>query len=94
MLAGVREAAVVGVGPRGTAQVVVVVVLDRRTSRDVLAAAPSPLRVRRVAGVDVAAVLVASALPVDIRHQSKIDRARVAAWAGRVLAGERAGRRP
>ena len=49
---------------------------------------------RATAGVPVAAVLVADALPVDIRHAAKVDRARVAAWAGRVLAGERAGRRP
>jgi hypothetical protein len=39
-------------------------------------------------------VLVADRLPVDIRHAAKIDRARVARWAGRALAGDRAGRRP
>ena len=33
-----------------------------------------------------------TALPVDIRHASKIDRARVARWADRVLAGGRVGR--
>jgi hypothetical protein len=42
----------------------------------------------------VAAVLVTDSLPVDIRHAAKIDRTRVAAWAGRVLAGARARRRP
>jgi hypothetical protein len=42
----------------------------------------------------VAAVLVADRLPVDVRHAAKIDRARVAAWAGRVLAGDRVRRRP
>ena len=51
-----------------------------------------PTAVRAVAGVDVAAVLLTDALPVDIRHASKIDRARVADWAERVLAG-RPGRR-
>ena len=40
----------------------------------------------------VAAVLVAPALPVDIRHASKVDRAAVARWADRVLAGGRVGR--
>ena len=45
-------------------------------------------------GVEVAAVLVTDALPVDIRHASKIDRTRVAAWAEQVLAGRRAGPRP
>ena len=37
--------------------------------------------------VDVAAVLAVPALPVDIRHQSKIDRAAVARHATEVLAG-------
>jgi hypothetical protein len=40
---------------------------------------------------DVAAVLVVRRLPVDIRHNSKVDRARLARWATRVLAGERVG---
>ena len=34
-----------------------------------------------LAGTDVAAVLVVEQLPTDVRHNSKIDRARVAAWA-------------
>jgi acyl-coenzyme A synthetase/AMP-(fatty) acid ligase len=102
-LAEVREAAVVGVGPRGTAQVVVVVVLENPGSRQrPLAEGALTAAVRSAAGVDVTAVLVVPALPVDIRHQSKIDRVRVAAWAERVLAGgsahhradHRAGRRP
>jgi hypothetical protein len=44
--------------------------------------------------VPLAAVLVADALPVDIRHAAKVDRTRVAAWAERALAGERVGRCP
>jgi acyl-coenzyme A synthetase/AMP-(fatty) acid ligase len=96
---GIASAAVVGVGPAGTQQVVVVVVAEpgiaaRRTGAPLLAVAPLTSAVRAVAGVSVAAVLVADALPVDIRHAAKIDRTRVAAWAARVLAGERAGRRP
>ncbi|MBL8926934.1 MAG: alpha/beta fold hydrolase [Pseudonocardia sp.] len=131
---GIAAAAVVGVGPVGTQQVVVVVVAEpgiaaRRPGAPLLAAAPLTGAVRAAAGVSVAgvpvagvpvggvpvagvpvggvpvggvpvggvpvaAVLVADALPVDIRHAAKIDRTRVAAWAGRVLAGERAGRRP
>jgi olefin beta-lactone synthetase len=50
--------------------------------------------VRAVAGVDVAAVLLARDLPVDVRHQSKVDRTEVARRAGMLLAGARAGRRP
>ena len=43
--------------------------------------------VREAAGVEVAAVLERAELPVDIRHNSKIDRAALAAWASHVLAG-------
>jgi hypothetical protein len=46
-------------------------------------------RVRAVASVDIAAVFVVPALPVDKRHNSKIDRSRVALWASAVLAGGR-----
>ena len=41
---------------------------------------------------DVAAVWTAPTLPVDKRHNSKIDRSGIARWAGRVLAGGRMGR--
>jgi hypothetical protein len=90
---------VVGVGPAGTQQVVVAVVPDdgiaaRRTRAPLLAVEPLTAAVRDAADVPVAAVLVADALPVDIRHAAKVDRARVAAWAGQVLAGQRAGRAP
>ena len=91
----IRQAAAVGVGPRGTAQVILVVVLeDAGSHRRVLAGTDLTAAVRAAAAINVTAVLVVPALPVDIRHQSKIDRAKVAAWAERVLAGERAGRRP
>ena len=46
---------------------------------------------RAAAGLEVAAVLLTDALPVDIRHASKIDRARVAGWAEQVLAGRERG---
>ena len=95
-LPGVRRAAVVGVGPRGAAQVVVVVELAgvRRSGL-----APASLRdsVRSVAGgtsgggPGIAAVLVVRTLPVDIRHNSKIDRVAVGRWAQRVLDGRRPG---
>ena len=75
--------AVVGVGPAGTQQVVVV-----------LAARGGPLAptvlvdaVRAAAGRSVSAVLVMDKLPVDIRHNSKIDRVAVGRWAGKALAG-------
>lgn len=88
---GVSMAAVVGVGPVGTQQVVAVIV-PSGDSRPGLAGPELAGAVRSAAGVPVAAVLVAPDLPVDIRHASKIDRARVARWAARVLEGARVGR--
>ena len=84
----VRSAAAVGVGPSGTQQVVVVVVPRRRRRWSSPLAAPTLAgSVRAVARVPVAAVLLAAALPVDVRHASKVDRRRVADWAERTLAG-------
>ena len=95
-VAGVEAAAAVGVGPRGTQQVVVVVVSRGPSRPGAPRLAPEPLTaaVRAAADVAVAAVLQTDALPVDIRHASKIDRSRVADWSERVLAGLRTGRRP
>jgi len=94
---GVLRAAVVGVGPVGTQQPVVVLEPDGHG----VAAGPAPLElldaVRAAAGtpVPVAAVLVVDELPTDVRHRSKIDRTKVAAWASQVLRGEvRAERTP
>jgi olefin beta-lactone synthetase len=50
-------------------------------------------RVRAAVDHDIAAVLQVKALPVDIRHNTKIDRALVAQWAADVLSG-RSTRRP
>ena len=41
----------------------------------------------------LAAVLSVPHFPVDVRHNSKIDRARLGRWAGKVLAGGSAPRR-
>ncbi|WP_308128147.1 alpha/beta fold hydrolase [Modestobacter italicus] len=88
-LAAVSAAAVVGVGPAGTQAVVVVVVPVTGAPRRGSAVADPELAdaVRAAAGVEVAAVLVTGALPVDIRHQSKVDRRAVARQAARTLAG-------
>jgi len=92
---GVARAAAVGVGPTGAQQVVVVVEragpAERRADGP-LVVGPLADAVRAAVSVPVAAVLAVPGLPVDIRHNSKIDRVRVAAWAERVLAGSRAGR--
>ena len=93
-LDAVSAAAVVGVGPVGAQVVVAVVVRSagarrRAPRRGRLAVAPPDLagEVREAAGVVVAAVLETGALPVDIRHQSKVDRTSLARRATRVLAG-------
>lgn len=93
-LDGVGSAAAVGVGPPGT-QVVVAVVVPagpagggRLTGRGLRPADPRLAdAVRSAAGVDVAAVLTTDRLPVDIRHNSKIDRLAVARDAAHLLAG-------
>lgn len=85
----VRRAAAVGVGPKGAQQVVIVCELPGAKP----GLAPVALRdaVRGVLDVEVPAVLTVQALPVDIRHNSKIDRLRVGQWAQRVLDGGRVG---
>jgi acyl-CoA synthetase (AMP-forming)/AMP-acid ligase II len=89
LLPDVDRAAAVGVGPAGTQQVVMVVVPTDRPRRPDLASSALAERVRAVAGLDAAAVFIVPALPVDRRHNSKVDRARVGKWASRVLAGQR-----
>ncbi|SFO73035.1 Acyl-CoA synthetase (AMP-forming)/AMP-acid ligase II [Geodermatophilus dictyosporus] len=93
-LDGVAAAAAVGVGPAGAQVVVVVVVPSGRHGRPArrragLAGAGLADEVRAAAGVEVAAVLTSPRLPVDVRHQSKVDRAEVARRAARFLAGAR-----
>ncbi|GMA25462.1 hypothetical protein GCM10025864_32210 [Luteimicrobium album] len=96
-LDGVRRSGVVGVGPRGTQQLVAVVEPEEPRSRvrrgplarARLADADLAARVRAAVGRPVAAVLVVPTLPTDIRHNSKVDRGALATWAERVLAGGR-----
>ena len=87
----VAHAAAVGVGPAGTQAVVAVVVPAdpvARTAgqRGAGRRGPGGCAGPAGGGADV------RRLPTDIRHNSKIDRAAVARWADRVLAGRRPGR--
>jgi acyl-coenzyme A synthetase/AMP-(fatty) acid ligase/pimeloyl-ACP methyl ester carboxylesterase len=86
---GVQRCAAVGVGPAGCQQLVVVV---ERAGGDGLTDPDLAALVRTAVDRPVAAVLQVSALPVDIRHNTKIDRTAVAGWAAAVLAGGRAHR--
>jgi hypothetical protein len=77
----------VGVGPEGQQQLVVV--LEDRGADVGLASPELAARVRDVVTEPVASVLSLKHAPVDIRHNAKIDRVAVAAWASDVLAGRR-----
>jgi olefin beta-lactone synthetase len=81
---GVARSAVVGVGPVGCQQIVVVL---EGSGGDGLASAEEARRTRAAAGRSIAAVLRCKQLPVDIRHNAKIDRTAVARWASEILAG-------
>ena len=87
----VRRAALVGVGPAGVQQAVAVVepVASAGLRRPGLAPAELGAAVRAASSVPLAAVLVAPSMPTDVRHNSKIDRARLAAWADGILTGGR-----
>ena len=89
-LVGIDRAAAVGVGPPGCQQLVIVV--EAADGSDGLADDELTARVRAAVAHPVAAVATVAALPVDIRHNTKIDRTAVAKWASALLAGERAKR--
>lgn len=88
-VAGVGRVGIAGTGPRGTQQVVAVVETVPAARRPGLAPAALADAVRAAAGVPVAAVLVVPVLPTDVRHNSKVDRARLSRWATTVLGGGR-----
>ncbi|MFD1346579.1 alpha/beta fold hydrolase [Nesterenkonia halotolerans] len=100
-LSEVARSAAVPVGPQGTQAVVVIVEPESepKSERIPLRAGRSPVagvsfaaRVRAtVPEIQIAAVLVLDELPTDVRHNSKIDRTRLAGWAEQVLAGEKVG---
>ena len=91
--AGVRRAAVVGVGPEGLRQAVAVVEVAVEVvpsaARPGLASPELTADVRARTALPLVAVLVVPHLPTDIRHNSKIDRTRLSEWAERTLAGGR-----
>ncbi len=80
---GVRRAAAVGIGPRGVQQVVVVV----EDEREAQASASLTAAVRAAVAPQVVAAVWCAPLPVDIRHNAKIDRTALAATMERRLSG-------
>lgn len=98
----VARSAAVGIGPPGCQQLVVVIEPSSRSDARIattegVADIGLTTKVRAVVadavGHPVAAVIVVSTLPVDIRHNTKIDRTLIASWASEILSGERT-RRP
>lgn len=95
LLGAVARAAVVGVGPAGTQAAVAIVETVPPVKRAGLAPASLAADVRAAAqdtGLALAAVVVIEAMPVDVRHNSKIDRAKLSRWATRLLSGGKPGR--
>jgi olefin beta-lactone synthetase len=86
----VRRAALVGVGPRGTQRPVIVVELKQGDGGEDLARLTAELLVLGAARAHTAGirdVLYHSGFPVDVRHNAKIRREDLAAWAARELGG-------
>ena len=88
----VRRAAIVGVGPEGLRQAVAVVETVPTVRQPGLAPADLAAELRGLASLPLVAVLTLPELPTDIRHNSKIDRQRLSAWAEATLSGGRMGR--
>lgn len=86
-LATVNRVAIVGVGPVGTQAIVAVVEPHDTAIKPGLAPTELTDAVRAATDVEIAAVLVTHRVPVDIRHNSKIDRPQLADWAEQVLGG-------
>jgi acyl-coenzyme A synthetase/AMP-(fatty) acid ligase len=85
-VAGVQRAAAVGIGPAGVQQVVIVV--EDVSSRGGPASPSLTAAVRAACAPQrVAAVWAVRALPVDMRHNAKIDRTALAAQMSGVLSG-------
>lgn len=86
-LPSINRVAIVGVGPVGTQAIVAVVEPHDGDIKPGLAPSALTDDVRAATDIDIAAVLVTHRVPVDIRHNSKINRPLLAEWAEKVLAG-------
>ncbi len=95
LLPDVRRAGLVAVGPAGSAVPVLVIETEPRARHDGRVAPPLAARIRQQVadrtGIELAAVLVVREHPTDIRHNSKIDRKRLAVWAEQLLSGKKVG---
>jgi acyl-coenzyme A synthetase/AMP-(fatty) acid ligase len=81
----VRRSALVGIGPHGNQSPVVIIEREPTVQAanlvlDLLHLAQSNAQTRAISHV-----LIHPKLPVDVRHNSKIDREKLAAWAAKCL---------
>ncbi|MGO2642921.1 AMP-binding protein, partial [Brevibacterium aurantiacum] len=87
----VSRSSIVGIGPAGTQSLVAVLDAEGTELSPGLAPLDLTARLRELVadtvGHDLTAVLIAPTFPTDIRHNSKIDRSRLATWADHVLSG-------
>lgn len=86
---GIARAALVGVGPAHARQLALVAEAEPGVRRTTVADPALADAVREATGQPLVAILLVEALPTDVRHNSKIDRVAVSAWAEGVLAGRR-----
>ena len=85
-IAGVKRAAAVGIGEKGVQQLVIVLETDQ--AKEDIAPPHLATQVREsLSDVDVVAIWETKKLPVDIRHNSKIDRTALAQKMQKVLSG-------
>jgi acyl-CoA synthetase (AMP-forming)/AMP-acid ligase II len=89
-----RRSALVGVGPLGAQRPVLVYEPHREVAGAALAALPGELRALAAAHPHLRAIVAymrhPGPFPVDIRHNAKIGREALAAWASRQPPGDRA----
>jgi acyl-CoA synthetase (AMP-forming)/AMP-acid ligase II len=83
---GVERAALVGVGPRGRERAHLVIEPRPRTRRAELARGLRERAAAAPAAAPVAGLLFKRSFPVDVRHNAKIRRLELKAWAERELA--------
>jgi acyl-CoA synthetase (AMP-forming)/AMP-acid ligase II len=84
--AGVRQSALVGVGPRGAERPYLIVAPEAGVDRSALARRLLEHGRRAVLPAPLAGVLLKEHLPVDVRHNAKLHRGELKRWAERELA--------
>jgi acyl-CoA synthetase (AMP-forming)/AMP-acid ligase II len=81
----VRRSALVGVGPRGKQKPIMILEVDRPVTASQQGELQQILQNDRPGAPEGEIMVVDWSLPVDIRHNAKIDREKLAAWAAKQL---------